>query len=435
MPKVTITKTAHQYSAFPLAPEDMAKLMEIAEDCRRVKNYVYDRYSGIRSIDKLTPVYAIQNEMTKTGLRKQLGISVAYFYPTIFEAIADIKTLWQVIRRKVAERVRLHEGLTEADKHYLYFILKIDQAFIAVLQRKEAKLSPQMQEHQAQLLSQVDAHRLQNYLRRQVRKLHTKPHAGVADGFSTTPDGYRYGDHGLYLATKERRKRLFIPLTDSNTYTRQIKIRLLPDEGRVKIHAPIEVRTRQHGDYIAGVGLAMGMKVMLTTHEGHTYGGDVWQYHQELCEWLRSEQDKYQRNRAANPGRKKYEAEKHRREERLHSYINKELNRFFRTEKPGMVCIMKLPRGNQRYGEKSVSYSISKWQRGYIRKQLMLKCAMHSVEFVEVFGKGIGTECSRCGATGTRENGMFSCACGYNAPEKQNAAQNAKKRGLALAKQ
>ena len=434
MPKVTITKTAHQYSAAPLAPEDMAKLMEIAEDCRRVKNYVYDRYSGIQSLGKLTPGYAIQNEMTKTGLRRKLGISVAYFYPAVYEAIANIKAHWQAVRRKAVERVRLHEGLTEEDKHYLYFILKIDQAFIAVLQRREVRLSSHLQEHHAKLSAHVDTPRLQNYLRRQVRKLHAKPHADVADGFSTTIDGYRYADHGLYLATKERRKRLFIPLTDSNVYTRQLKIRLLPDEGRVKVHAPLEVRARQHEDYIAEVGLAMGMKVMLTTHEGHTYGEELWDYHQELSEWLRKGQDKYQRNHLANSGRKKYEAGKHRREERLHSYINKEINRFLRTEKPALVCIMKFPRGNRHYGEKNVSYSINKWQRGYIRRQLMLKCREHSVEFVEVFGKDIGTECSQCGATGTRENGMFSCACGYTAPEKQNAAQNAKKRGLALVK-
>ena len=53
------------------------------------------------------------------------------------------------------------------------------------------------------------------------------------------------------------------------------------------------------------------------------------------------------------------------------------------------------------------------------------------MEFVEVFGKGISMECSRCGAMGSKQEGRFFCTCcGYEAEQKQNAAQNAKKRGL-----
>ncbi|MBR6268200.1 MAG: transposase, partial [Selenomonadaceae bacterium] len=67
-----------------------------------------------------------------------------------------------------------------------------------------------------------------------------------------------------------------------------------------------------------------------------------------------------------------------------------------------------------------------------IRKQLRLKCKENAIELVEVFGKDIGIECSRCGSIGNRKDGIFTCACGHSVPEKQNVAQNAKKRGLIL---
>lgn len=49
---------------------------------------------------------------------------------------------------------------------------------------------------------------------------------------------------------------------------------------------------------------------------------------------------------------------------------------------------------------------------------------------MEVFGKGISKECSRCGADGNKKEGIFKCPfCGYQVQEKWNTAQNAKKRG------
>ena len=425
-----MTKTVRQYSAAPVSSEVMEKLQTVAHGYCAVKNYVYRRYGGIRSMGKLHPVYTIQNEMTKTGLRKVLGLSGASFYPAIFEALVDIRNQWDKEKHIVGKRIRENEAFSDADRHYLRFLLSIDSIFVAVLNRQSFEVSEKIRERYKELSCFVDAPRLENYLRRQVRKIHARPKANTADSFVATMDGYRYADHGIYLATTERRKRVFVPLTDNNRYTRQIEVRLFPEEKRIELCVPIEVRIRKHADYHAELGLAMGMKVMLTTHEGHTYGEDIEKYHQNLTVWMREEHDKYQKNHLANPGRKKYEAEKRRREEHLHSYINKEINRLLRTEKPHVVYTMKFPQGNRRYGEKAVSYSIRSWQRGYIRRQLMQKCKENAVEFVEVFGKGIGIECSQCGGTGTRKDGIFSCPCGYSVPEKQNVAQNAKKRGL-----
>ncbi len=49
----TICKTVHQYSKEPIPDEQMEKLLAIAEDCCKVKNYVYIRYGGKGSLTKL----------------------------------------------------------------------------------------------------------------------------------------------------------------------------------------------------------------------------------------------------------------------------------------------------------------------------------------------------------------------------------------------
>ncbi len=49
-------------------------LWGIAEDYRKVKNYVYKSYSGIRSLERMILVYDILTDMRHSGLREDLGI-------------------------------------------------------------------------------------------------------------------------------------------------------------------------------------------------------------------------------------------------------------------------------------------------------------------------------------------------------------------------
>ena len=169
---------------------------------------------------------------------------------------------------------------------------------------------------------------------------------------------------------------------------------------------------------------------MLTTDEGHRYGDDLGRYQIEYADWIREQTRIYNRNRSENPGRKKYRAKKKRMEEQLHSYINQELNRFLREEKPKVIYIVKLPKPQAGGMNKKINHSMAQWQRGYIRKRMLQKCKEQTVEVVEVLGKDISKECSNCGAIGKKEKGEFICSqCGYRSEEKTNTARNVKKRG------
>ena len=139
---------------------------------------------------------------------------------------------------------------------------------------------------------------------------------------------------------KAEPERVFVPLTDNNRYESQIYVRLLPESGRVEISVPIQVSVRNHEDYSSEVGLALGIFTMLTTDQGHCYGENLGELQTEYAQWVRERTAAYNRSRRANPGRKKYNEQKRRYQERIHGYINQELNRFFRTEKPGRVYLV-----------------------------------------------------------------------------------------------
>ena len=430
MPKDTICKTVRQYNKTPIHIEDMKKLQEIAEDYRKVKNYVYARFGGIGGLSKIYPGYTVQNEMTGSGLRISMGMPSVYFYLAVFDALGDIKSQWTRTKSKVINLVGRNENFTPEDKHYLRFLLKIHNAFEQVLNGKPIELKKDIQRQYDLLSVNVDTDRLHHYLCRQVRKYHAVQHTDKADGFSIAERAYRYADHGIYISIKEKRKRIFIPLTDNNQYKSQLYVKLYPEQGNVEIKVPVHMAVRSHEDYIKQVGISVGIYTMLTTDEGHCYGEQLGRYQIEYADWIRTQTKSYNRNREQNPGRKKYHAQKNRLEEQLHSYINQELNRFLKTEKPKTIYLVKLPRPQVKGANKVINNTVAQWQRGYIRKRLTQKCKEQSIEIIEVLGKGISKECSSCGAEGEKSNGRFFCPiCGYEAQEKTNTARNVKKRG------
>lgn len=428
--KDTIYKTVYQYNQVPIAAADMARLQEIARDCREVKNYVYDRYSGIRSLSKIYPGYTVQNEMTKSGLRERLGLPAVYFYLSIFDALGDIKSQWARTKSRIEKNIRDNQDLTPEDRHYLRFVLKQSRCFEAVLAGREADLSGNWAESYEKLRQEVDAHKLDQYLRRQVRRHMNKPHTDVADGFPASPKGYRYADHGIYLSMKENRRRLFIPLTDNNRYTRQIYIRLYPEEGKVTLGIPIEVRQKHLAGYEGEIGLAIGIKCMFVTDQGRAYGEGYLEYQSALTDYVREKLPRHRRNAKNNPGTKKYDRGKARLEQALHDHVNAEINRMLETEKPGTIYLPKLPPQSKAGLNRRVNATVNMWQKGYVKSRLAQKCRERSIQLVEVFGKGISTQCSRCGAEGKKEGDTFRCpSCGAELPERQNTAENVLKRG------
>lgn len=464
MPSDRVCKTIHQHNKEPVSDNDMQKLLEIAEDYRKVKNYVYSRYSGIASLPKIYPGYTVQNEMTASGYRETLGMPSVYFYLAIFDALGDIKSQWTRTKTKLSKLINQNEGFSEADKHYLRFLLKVNNAFEAVLNQKVSKqigeklvskqhsgeskgegsrdenqktqikemmkLPKAVQKQYEEVSAKVDTEKLNRYLCRQVRKHHVKLHTDKADGFTIAERAYRYADHGIYISIKEKRKRVFVPLTDNNRYKSQLYVKLYPKEYNIEIQAPVNVAVRKHADYQNQIGVSTGLYTMLTTDEGHRYGEELGKYQIVYADWIREQTGIYNRNRNENPGRKKYNARKKRMEEQLHGYINQELNRFLREEKPQTVYIVKLPKPRAGGVNKKINHSMAQWQRGYIRKRMLQKCKEQAVEIVEVLGKDISNECSNCGAIGKKSKGEFSCpVCGYQGEEKTNTARNVKKRG------
>lgn len=432
----TMTKVIWQYSE-PLPPETMEFLKGIALDYCKVKNYIYQRYSGIKSLDRLTPVYSILNEMRYCGLREQLDLPVVYYELAIADAVADIKGRWGILKNKIGGLITANNNLSEQDRIYLRTVLKLNNIYAAILNRQEYEL-PQNAKGLA-----VDVNRLNNLLCRLTRRYLTVPQANSADSFRISPNGYSYRDGAIRVVCRMPRKRISIPLRDERTFDRQIQVHIRKDF--IALAIPVEVRIRAHEDYTNTVYIHLGNKDMFTLSDGTVYGKDLnalvdseterlaRKNRERYKAYIAQEQNREAGNRkkaenieANNLGREKYDRQKSKERVRTMDFINAEINRMLRTEKPGKIVITRpVTRNKTKFPSKSANRKLSRSFRGCIRERLIYKCKVNAIELVEINSKGTGKTCSSCGAEGTWQGTEFVCRnCGMRMTGALNMAKN-----------
>ncbi|MBD5458808.1 MAG: transposase [Lachnospiraceae bacterium] len=432
----TMTKTVWQYSE-SLSEETMEFLRGIASDYCKVKNYVYKRYSGIGNLDRLTPVYSILNEMRHCGLREQLNLPAVYYELAIADAVTDIKSAWGITKNKAGERITANENLSADDRMYLRTVLKLNHVYAAILNHQEYEMPKN-----AKGLD-IDVKRLNSLLCRLTRKYLLPPETDHADSFRISPNGYSYKDGAIRIVCRVPRKRISIPLKDDRVFDRQIQI--LIKENSIVLAVPIETRVRKHDDYINTVYVHIGYQDMFTLSNGNIYGQGLDELVSPETERLvrknrerrrmytayvqsteTGDRKKADNIEANNFGRAKYDRQKEKSKLRTTDYINSEINRMLKTEKPGKVVITRpVTKNKTKYHTKSTNRKLSRSFRGYIRERLAYKCQINSIELIELNSNGTGSICSSCGAEGKRQGTEFFCErCGMKSTIPLNSAKN-----------
>lgn len=435
-----ICKALHQYSKGKISREDMDTLMDIGHGCMVTKNYVYQRYGGIKSLGMIYSGYAIEAEVKASGFRETIGLPSVYFYASMNRALGDIKIMWAQVKNGINDAASENERFSPEDRHYIRFVMKVNECLASVLNEKPVSLPEEMQAGYEKVIEELNdesgqrVRNLNRYICRQVRKRLYRQHTDNATYFTIKKQGYRYGESngqsGIFLATKVNRQRMFIPLTDTNTYDRMLDIKLDPLDRKIEIVIPLFVKTRQHEDYTKEIGISLGLWNMITTSTGNVYGSEFGKMQQEISRFILNEN--YQNGKENISDTQRYLAHKAKMHETLKNYVNREINRMLTQEKPMAIYMAKLPRnpGIQLTKGTGDTHLLRMWKKGFVTKRLQWKCQKDGVNIIEVIGKGIGTECSVCGQRGYVKGENFQCPdCGLIENKKVNGARNALNRG------
>ncbi len=436
-----VTKTLWQYSE--TLPEDTMEFLKgIASDYGKVKNCVYERYSGVKNLNRLTPVYDILTQMRHCGLREQLNLPVVYYELAIADAVADIKGSWGAVRNKIGSLITTNENLSDSDRIYLRTVLKMNSVYARILNHQEYEMPKN-----AEGLD-IDVKRLNSYLCRLTRKYLIRPNAKSADSFRISPNGYSYKDGAMRIVCRIPRKRIPIPLKDDRTFDRQIKVHI--KENYVALAVPVEAKVKKHADYTNTVYIHIGYRDMFTLSNEHVYGKGLGDIVTPETERLAEKNSKRQRLRVLtgtagedkdlkkadnieknNLGTMKYDRQKEKVRRRTETFINAEINRMLRAEKPGRVVITRpiVIKNRPPSRSKAANRRLSRSFYGYIRERLAYKCLIHSIELTEINSRGTGSKCSSCGTEGKRQGITFACEnCGMKTTVPVNSAKNIQKK-------
>lgn len=434
-----ICKAIHQYSKGKISNENMDILMEIGHGCMVTKNYIYQRYGGIKSLEKLYPGYTIETEVKAAGFREKIGLPSVYFSAAMDRALGDIRIMWAQVKSGINDAASKNERFSPEDRHYIRFVIKVSGCFENILNGKPVSVPKEMLPRYENILAELGdrseerVKNLNRYICRQTRKRLRKQHTDNETYFAIKMRGYRYGEldgvHGIFLTTKVNRKRIFIPLTDTNVYDRTLDIKLNPQKRTMEIIVPLFVNTRQHDDYTNEIGISLGLWNMITTSTGNVYGSAFGKMQNEISDYILKEMRQNGKVKISNT--KKYMAYKAKMDAALKNYVNMEINRMLEKEKPKIIYMAKLPR-NPGMSMKGTgdTYFLRMWKKGFVTERIQWKCQNNGIKITEVIGKGISTDCSVCGQKGYIEGENFKCStCGFEENKKINGARNALNRG------
>ena len=261
-----ITKTIWHYSK-TLTPDVMDFLRGIAVDYAKVRAYVYKRYSGIKSVNRLVPAYNILNEMRYCGLRSSLNLPTVYYELAVAEALTNIRVAWSNLKNKLRELIHNNGNLTDIDRQYVRTVIKINSVFAAVLNREQYDMP-----HSLVGLA-VDVKRLNNLICRLVRRHISAPKNSSSAYFRVSPNGYKCKDGHLFIVSRVPRKRVALPLKDWAATGRQIQIQIRDDY--VAIAVPLDVTVEDDQDSSRVVCAYIGYKDMCILSNGHIYGRNL----------------------------------------------------------------------------------------------------------------------------------------------------------------
>lgn len=440
MSSEVVTKTIWQFSK-KLDAETMDFLRGIASDYSKVKNYAYNRYSGIKSIDKLVPGYEILNEMRAGGMRQQLDLPVVYFEMALFEAVWDIKAMWQNLKNKITLLANQNENLSDDDKSYIRLVMRINSVYSAILNDRQYD----MPQKAAKL--NIDVKKLNNRIKRWTRKYKVSPVSEASNTFRVTPGGYSYKNGGIRLVSRVDRKRVFIPLRDATPFKRQLNIIVMDDY--IKIAVPIDKDIDFHHDYCTTIYAHIGYKDMITLSNGAVYGADlntlVLPETERLADKNRVRHKTYsvysqciengdikkaERIQLNNLGKVKYDKQKHKKRAETVTFINTALNKMLESEKPSKIVITApIKHFNMNKYSKQTKKMFTRSFSGVIRERLKDKCIANGIELIEINSRDTGAICSSCGEKGIRKNLVFHCEkCNLEIPSALNSAKNIEKK-------
>jgi len=431
------------------------EILLIGKVQRNIKNYVWSRYSGIGSLLKQSG-WTIRDELIQKDLLSK-KITKTFSRTAIEQSAATIKTNWIITKKKVKKAIAQNENLTKDDKHYLYLCLKYTPTLYNILNYKKV-------DYQTDYLKdlKVDVHRLNNLLRRYVRRYKTKSHTNKTN-IIINPNIYKFDSNNknFYFTGKKQHSRIEISLI-GNIPKLKGTLELVKNQkdNQYYLHVPLDrvISEKKMTKESEVIGLDVGITDLITLSNGSVYGTNsaelfytlsdnlvnknrsrLFSYKRKLEQRILIEQDiskksileqKLKNLEENNLGSKKRISKISKYKSRIFSHINCELNKMVKEED-----IKEIVREDLNWVSKKKNISkkqqnrFSTWSKGVLLERLSVKLAEKGITETIINPAYTSQICCKCNHLGDRKGKEFKCSnCNLSIDADFNASINIKKR-------
>jgi transposase, IS605 orfB family len=422
---------------------------------RNIKNYVWSRYSGIGSLLKQSG-WTIRDELIQEDLLSK-KITKTFSRTAIEKSASTIKSNWTRTKKSVKKAIAQNENLTEDDKHYLFLCLKHTPTLYNILNYKKIDYTTDYLKD-----LKVDVHRLNNLLRRYIRRYKTKAHTNKSNVILPS-SLYKFNpsNNEFTLTGKKRNSKVKTTLI-GNVPKLKGTLELVKNQktNQYYLHVPLDriINKKKMTDESEILGLDVGITDLITLSNGSIYGANsaelfynlsdnlvnknrsrLFSYKQKLEKRIVIEQDQSKKSileqklrnlEENNLGFKKRSSKIGKYKSRIASHINCELNKMVKEED-----IQEIVREDLNWSSKKKNVSrkqrnrFATWSKGVLLERLSVKLAERGIKETIVNPAYTSQVCCRCNHLGERKGKEFKCSnCNLSIDADFNASINIKKR-------
>ena len=422
---------------------------------RNIKNYVWSRYSGISSLLKQSG-WTIRDELIKQNLLSR-KITKTFSRAAVEKSASTIKANWAITKKKVKKAIAQNENLTEDDKRYLYLCLKHTPTLYGILNYKKIDYNTKYLKD-----LKVDVHRLNNLLRRYIRRYKTKSHTNKTNVIIDAKI-YKFNSNNKNFSFTGKKKNSQIEITlIGNIPKLKGTLELVKNQktNQYYIHVPLDriISKKEMTAESEILGLDVGITDLITLSNGSVYGANsaelfytlsdnlvnknrsrLFSYKRELEQRILIEKDDIKKSllelklknlNENNLGPKKRISKISKYKSRIASHINCELNKMVKEENVKEIVREDL---NWVSKKKNVSKKqqnrFSTWTKGVLLERLSVKLAEKGIKETIVNPAYTSQVCCKCNHLGNRKGKEFKCSnCNLSIDSDFNASINIKKR-------
>jgi len=422
---------------------------------RNIKNYVWSRYSGIGSLLKQSG-WTIRDELIQKDLLSN-KITKTLSRVAIEKSASTIKSNWTTTKKKAKRAIAQNENLTEDDKRYLFLCLKHTPTLYNILNYRKVDYTTDYLKD-----LKIDVHRLNNLLRRYIRRYKTKSHTNKANVILTS-NLYKFNsnDNTFMFSGKAKNSRIEATLI-GNVPKLKGTLELVKNQktNQYYLHVPLDriIAKKNMTDESEMLGLDVGITDLITLSNGSVYGANsaelfytlsdnlvnknrsrLFAYKRELEKRILIEQDiskkvileqKLKNLENNNLGSKKRFSKISKYKSRIASHINCELNKMVKEED-----IEEIVREDLNWSSKKKNITrkqrnrFSTWSKGLLLERLSVKLAEKGIKETIVNPAYTSQVCCKCNHLGNRNGKEFKCSnCNLSIAADFNASINIKKR-------